>query len=186
LFATILSPRQAAARLRAVLDETFTVEIPPSWSERVDQITFGRTTTVVDETPLPGGSLRTTVDTQTRQGNSQVTVVERTTPRTLTTSLRLLLRTLADTENPGYRTLHRLIRTDPTVVNVPMSRLREVAAVIPNPTFSGSDSDHILLPVRLQALLGVLEKLPTEPSIQHRQQEEIATFLQFLERPGLQ
>lgn len=188
LFAGLLTPAQAGAELRRILDETHTVKVPLRYRTTT---TSSTSSTVVPARPviyngiiLPPTSGGLAVVEQTQRTESET----RFTPDELSTSPRRVLEVLSRTEGVravDRRDLHDLVKANPVLLEETAAGLDRIAASLPPRHLLPNDPTALTLALRLREFATGLRELTSAAVVDHSDRVLIRDLLYLAESPFL-
>jgi hypothetical protein len=188
LFAGLLTPAQAGAELRRLLDESLTVSVPLRYRTTT---TSTSSTTVVPPRPViyNGLILPPSPDSQAFIAQTNKTVSEtRFSPDQLTTSPRRVLDVLSRTDGiaaQDRRDLFDLVKSNPVLLEETASGLDRIAASLPPRHLLANDPTLITLAVRLREFSTGLRSLTTAAGINYSDQILLRDLLYLSDSPHL-
>ncbi len=184
LFAGLLTPAQAGAELRRVLDETLTMKVPV----RYRTTTTSSTSTTIDPAlPLVYNGLVLNPPPVVSQTNKIVSET-RFSPDELTTSPRRVLETLSRSEGiaaKDRRDLFELVKTNPVLLENTAAALDRIAASMPPKHLLPNDPTIVTVASRLGEFSDGLRKLTTALVVDHADQVLIRDLLYLADNPAL-
>ncbi len=179
LFAGLLTPAQAGAELRRVLDEAMTVKVP---------VRYRTTTTATNTTAQLPVVYNGIVLNQSALLSQNKTVSEtRVSPDELTTSPRRLLEILARTDGAAQerRELFELVKTNPALLENIGSALDRIAASVPPKHLLPNDPTVVTLAARLREFSSRLRSLTSSTSMDFSDQVLMRDLLLLADSPSL-
>lgn len=188
LFAGLLTPGQAGAELRRVLDTPLTVKVPLTY--RTTTKSTSSTTLVNPPTFIYDGIvLQPSPDSQPTVAQTNRTVTEtRQSPDELTTSPRRVLMILANTDNVSVaarRALLELIKDNPVLTEELAGGLERIAASIPPRHLLANDPTILTLAYRLREYATAIRGLSTTVGLDFTRQMQMRDLLLLAEHPVL-
>lgn len=188
LFAGLLTPAQAGAELRRMLDESLTVSVPLRYRTTT---TSTNTTTVVPPRPViyNGLILPPSPDSQAFIAQTNKTVSEtRFSPDQLSTSPRRVLDILSRTDGiaaQDRRDLFDLVKSNPILLEETAAGLDRIAASLPPRHLLPNDPTLLTLALRLREFSTGLRALTTAAGINYSDQILIRDLLYLADSPNL-
>lgn len=184
LFAGLLTPAQAGAELRRVLDETLTMKVPVRYRTTT---TSSSSTSIDPALPLVYNGLVLNPPPVVSQTNKIVSET-RFSPDELTTSPRRVLATLSRSEGiaaKDRRDLFELVKTNPVLIENTAAALDRIAASIPPKHLLPNDPTIVTLALRLGEFSDGLRKLTTALVVDHADQVLMRDLLYLADNPAL-
>lgn len=189
LFAGLLTPAQAGAELRRVLDERVTMKVPLRYRTTT---TTTSATTVTPARPIiyNGILIPPSPDAQPTVAQTNKTVSEtRFSPDELNTSPRRVLETLSRTEGMAAqdrRDLFELVKANPVLLEETATALERISASLPPRHLLPNDPTLITLAVRLREFAAGLRDLPQSATIDYSDEVLLRDLLYLTGSPYLQ
>jgi|GEM_PF-1270261 hypothetical protein len=184
LFAGLLTPAQAAAELRRMLDEGVTLKVPVRYRTTT---TSSSSTTIDPALPVIYNGIIINPPPVVSQTNKTVSET-RFSPDEITTSPRRVLSTLSRTEGVAAqdrRDLFDLVKTNPVLLENTAASLERIAASLPPRHLLPNDPTFLTLAARLREFAKGLRALTTAVSIDHSDQMLMRDLLYLADSPHL-
>jgi hypothetical protein len=188
LFAGLLTPAQAGAELRRLLDERLVLKVPVRYRTTT---TTTSTTTVIPPRPViyNGLILPPPPDSQPFVAQTNKTVSEtRFSPDEFTTSPRRALETLARTDGiaaQDRRDLFDLVKSNPVLLEETSAGLERISASMPPRHLLPNDPTLLTLALRLREFSSGLRALGSAAGVNHSDQILIRDLLYLADSPHL-
>lgn len=188
LFAGLLTPAQAGAELRRMLDDSLTVKVPLRYRTTT---TTTSSATVVPTRPViyNGLILPPAPDSPSFIAQTNKTVSEtRFSPDELTTSPRRVLEVLSRTDGiaaQDRRDLFDLVKTNPVLLEETAAGLDRISASLPPRHLLPNDPTLLTLAIRLREFSGGLRSLTTAAGINYSDQILMRDLLYLADSPYL-